>query len=171
MTLVVVADCRLVVVGGGGLVGRGWVIGSRLVRGGSIGLGLVLGVDGLALILDVSNVAIVMVRCVGDSLDAAVRKVDLVGASHGLAIRGLLGIEVGTRVVIVDTVLVGVRPGLLLVGGLGVVGGGGRMVRGRVGREAGGGGRDGQEGGEAEHGDEGDCCVNFPAGTDVRQKR
>ena len=42
-----------------------------------VGGGLVLGVDGLALVLDVGNVAVVVVGGVGDSLEAAVGEVHL----------------------------------------------------------------------------------------------
>ncbi len=59
-------------VGGGVLGGRG-VVGS----GGSLVGGLVLGVDGGAVVLDVSDVAVVVVGGVGDGLDTAVGKVDL----------------------------------------------------------------------------------------------
>ena len=60
--------------GWGGLVD--W--GSGLVGwGGVVGLGLVFGVDSGALVLDVSDVAVVVVGGVGHGLDTAVRKVDL----------------------------------------------------------------------------------------------
>ena len=42
-----------------------------------VGSGLVLGVDGLALVLDVGDVAVVVVGGVGDSLEAAVGEVHL----------------------------------------------------------------------------------------------
>ena len=101
------------------------------------GLGLVLGEDGLAVVLDVSDVAVVVVGGVGDGLDTAVGEVDLVGAGHGLAIGGLLGVEVGAGVVVLDGV--GVSVGL---GGLLVVGGGsGGDGEGR-GHEGGGGDED-----------------------------
>ena len=42
-----------------------------------VGGGLVLGVDGLALVLDVGDVAVVVVGGVGDGLEAAVGEVHL----------------------------------------------------------------------------------------------
>ena len=42
-----------------------------------VGSGLVLGVDGLALVLDVGDVAVVVVGGVGDGLEAAVGEVHL----------------------------------------------------------------------------------------------
>ena len=59
---------------GSGLVGRGGlVLGLGLVGG------LVLGVDGLAGVGDVSDVAVVVVGGVSHGLDTAVGKVDLEG--------------------------------------------------------------------------------------------
>ena len=54
------------------MVGRLGVDGAVRVGGG-----LVLGVDGLALVLDVGDVAVVVVGGVGDSLEAAVGEVNL----------------------------------------------------------------------------------------------
>ena len=54
------------------MVGRLGVDGAVRVGGG-----LVLGVDGLALVLDVGDVAVVVVGGVGDGLEAAVGEVHL----------------------------------------------------------------------------------------------
>ena len=157
----------LSVVSGGGLVSGG---GVGLVGGsGVVGLGLILGVDRGAVVLDISDVAVVVVSGVGDSLDTAVGEVDLVRARNGLAVSGLLGVEVSAGVVVVDAVLVAVGLGALIVvsGGMrGVVGGRGRGV---VGSRAVGDG-DGHEGGnngETEHFELGCFVVSVQEGTDV----
>merc|ERR1719264_2514568 len=67
------------------------------------------GVDGLARVGDLSNVAGDVVGVVGDSLDPAVGKVDGVRSSHGTgAIVGLGLVESSTGVVIGNSVLVSV---------------------------------------------------------------
>ena len=120
-------------VGGGGLV---------CGRSGLVGLGFVLGVDSLAFVFDISDVAVVVVSGVGDSLDATIGQSDGVGSGDNLTVSGLLGVEVGTRVVILDGV--GVRVGLGLVVGLGFVGRGGFVGGGRPVNVVGG--SNGQEG-------------------------
>ena len=54
--------------------------------------GLVLGVDGLALVLDVGDVAVVMVGGVGDGLEAAVGEVHLrrIQENYSLGQKGIL---------------------------------------------------------------------------------
>ena len=99
-------------------------------RGGGIGLGL--GVDSSSLVSHISNVSIISIGGVGDTLDSTIGKSNRVGAL-GIAgtIRSFLGVEVGLRVVIGHGVGVGVgenfvRVDLCLVGGgRGVCGGGG----------------------------------------------
>merc|ERR1719472_337829 len=76
------------------------------------------GVDGLAGVGDLSNVAGDVVGVVGDGLDPAVGEVDRVRSSHGTsAIVGLGLLEVGLGVVIGHSVGVGVGGGLSKVGG------------------------------------------------------
>ena len=89
------------------------------------------GVDGLAGVGDLSNVAGDVVGVVGDGLDPAVGEVDRVRSSHGTgAIVGLGLLEVGLGVVVGHSVGVGVGGGLSKVGGSnsvhhrGVLGGG-----------------------------------------------
>ena len=48
--------------------------------GGDIGLGL--RVDRGTFIFDISNISIVVISCVGNILDTAIREVDSVGAAH-----------------------------------------------------------------------------------------
>ena len=76
------------------------------------------GVDGLAGVGDLSNVAGQVVGVVGDGLDPAVGKVDGVRSGHGTgAIIGLGLLEVGLGVVVGHGVGVGVGGGLSEVGG------------------------------------------------------
>ena len=117
---------------GGGVVGR-----SRVVLG-------FLGVLGLALVGHISDVAgVAIVDRVGHGLDAAVGKGNRVGASGGIAVTGLSGIEVDLLVLIVHIVVELVLGGLLVLGLRvvrsrpvvcrgGVVGGGRVVGRGRV---------------------------------------
>ena len=104
---------------GGGVVGR-----SRVVLGGRVVLGL-LGVLGLTLVGHISDVAgVAIVDRVGHGLDAAVGKGNRVGASGGIAVTGLSGIEVDLLVLIVHIVVELVLGGLLVLGL--------RVVRGRL---------------------------------------
>merc|ERR1719422_1236332 len=106
---------------GSGLVGRG-----GLVLGLSLVGGLVFGVLGLALVLDISNVArVTILDSVGDNLGPAVGEGNTVLAVGGIAVPSLVLAEVGSRVAVLNTVLVGVSSGLL-IGGLLV--GRGRLV-------------------------------------------
>jgi len=106
--------------------------------GGDVGLGL--GVDGSALVGDLSDVAVDVVSSVLHGLDPAVGKGDLVRSRDDtVGIASLSGVEVGLGVVIGNTVGVGVRlRGLLDVDNRGsVVGRGGNLHnrgRGVVGR-------------------------------------
>jgi hypothetical protein len=129
------------------------VVGGGLVRSRSIGgllgsVGLVVGLTLVPHISDVSRVGISNV--VGNNLGAAIGKVDTVLSGGGVVITVLVGGEVGSRVVISDsiTVLVDSRAfilgfsvvrgsGLVVGGGRGVVGGlsvvgWGRVVRSRL---------------------------------------
>ena len=119
-------------VGGGDLVNRG--VDGLVNR----------GVGGLALILDVHHVARVAVGgVVADDLGAAVGKEDAVRAVGGVAVTGLIGakLHIGAIAVLgIDTVLVLVLGGCLLVSGL-VVGSG-------VGGHSDGHGEEGEEGDE-----------------------
>ena len=167
---------------GGRVVGsRGGVIGSRLRVIGSGGWGMIggggvvhrlrvvgggLGVMGHTLVAHISDETVVVISVVLDVLGATVGKQDTVAA---LDIAGgvghLGGVEVGSTVLVVDSVLVAVWLGLLFVHWLRMVVGGGwwwrmvvgsgsRMVGGRVVgigmtvREEGGGGQSGAGKGE-----------------------
>ena len=133
---------------GSGLVGRG-----GLVLGLSLVGGLVLGVLSLALILDISDVArVAILDSVGDDLGPAVGKGNTVLAVGGIAIPSLILAEVGARVVILNTVLVGVG-GRLVIGGLlvgrgGLVGGSRGVGRGRGIGESTGNSHEGGDGNE-----------------------
>merc|ERR550532_2651977 len=124
-------------VGGlGGDVGLGMVGG----LGGDVGLGL--GVDGSALVGDLSDVAVDVVSSVLHGLDPAIGKGDLVRSRDDtVGIASLSSVEVGLGVVIGNTVGVGVRlRGLLNVDNRGSVVGRGSNLhnrgRGVVGRSS-----------------------------------
>merc|ERR1719384_1589024 len=79
----------------------GWGSNSNLDR--------LRGVDRGSLIGDISNIAIVVVRGVLDSLDTAIRESNRVRSLYiSCSISSLSGIEVGVGVVISNSVLVGV---------------------------------------------------------------
>ena len=73
--------------------------------GGVVGLGFVLGVDGGTFVFDISDVTVVVVSGVGDGLDTTIGKSNLVRSGDSLAVGGFLGVEVGARVVIGNSVL------------------------------------------------------------------
>ena len=119
-------------------------------------LGL-LGVGGNALVLDIGNVAILVISGISHNLDATIGQVDTVAAGNvAIGILVLSLVETGARVGVLDAVLVLIGLGrelLLLVGGGFVVGGGWSIRRGTMVRPGGGGGNshDGTESDEALH--------------------
>ena len=119
--------------------------------GGVVGLGFVLGVDGSTFVFDISDVTVVVVSGVGDSLDTAVGEGNLVGSGDSLAVSGLLGVEVGARVIVSNSVLESVGFGGLFLVGSGGVGGGRGVVGGGGCGESSGDGQEGSEGGKTEH--------------------
>merc|ERR1719431_961653 len=91
-----------------------------------MGVGGSVGVDSLAVVSDLGDVAGVVVHVVVDVLDPAVGEGHRVGAlSLACAITGLGGVEVGLGVVVGDGVVVGVGGDLVGVHLGGVVGRGG----------------------------------------------
>ena len=121
---VVGAASLLSMVGWGGVVDWGRLVGS----------GLVLRVLGNALVADISNISTIGVgNAVGDNLGAAVRKGNAVRSGGSVPVPLLILGEVGTGVVVSDSVLIGVdsRGNRLLVGWCGVVGWGRVVHRGR----------------------------------------
>mgnify|MGYP006877618817 CR=1 FL=1 len=106
---------------------RSWGIS----RSGLVG-GLVFGVLGDTLVLDIGDVSgVVIGDGVGHDLSATVRKSDAVFAVGGVSVTGLVGSEVHAGVSVLDGVFVGVGGGNVGVGGL-VIGGGRGVGRGRV---------------------------------------
>ena len=102
------------------MVGRSRLVGGR---GRSI-----LGLSGVG---DISNITAVSIsNIVVDSLDSAVRKSNRVGSSGGISITVLSSIELRSRVVISNSIVVGIHSGLII--GRLLVGRG--MDRGMVGR-------------------------------------
>ena len=113
------------------VLGCGLISWSRLV-----GCRLVIGMPSFALVSDLSVEPIVMIGDVFDGLDTAVGQSHCVRALSVVTVALLVLGEVGAGVVVVYGVVEGVRPGLVLVLGLRVVGG--RLVgrSGAVGRWA-----------------------------------
>ena len=104
------------------------------------------GIGGSAFVLDIGNMAALTIgiRGVGDSLGATIRKGNSVRATHNIAIR-VLGLgKVGTRVLIVHSILIS-------VGLWGLVIDRGGMVWGWW-ADWGGRGNSGQEGSGGNHG-------------------
>ena len=102
--------------------GRGWVVG------------LGLGVLGDTLVADISDVSTIGIgNAVCDNLGAAVRKGNAVRSGGSVPVPLLVLGKVGTRVVVSDSVLIGIdsRGNRLLVGWCGVVGRGRVVNRGR----------------------------------------
>ena len=76
--------------------------GGRVVRLG-------LRVDRGTFIFDISDISVVVISSVGHGLDTAIGKSNLVGSSNDFAVSRFLSVEVGTRVVILDSIGIGVR--------------------------------------------------------------
>ncbi len=102
--------------GGGGVVGSrlgGMIRGGLGVIGGGVGggLGVVGLVVGGALVLDVSDVAVLVVGVVGHDLGAAVGEGNAVLAGDDtVVILNLVLAEVSSRVFVVDAILIGEGP-------------------------------------------------------------
>ena len=114
------------------------------------GLGFVLGVDGGTFVFDISDVTVVVVSGVGDGLDTTIGKSNLVRSGDSLAVGGFLGVEVGARVVIGNSVLESVG-----FGGFVVMGRSRCMVRGRGRGVIGSWGSSGKSHGDSHEGSEG----------------
>ena len=143
------------------MVGGGFVGGSRLVRSGLVGrggfvsrLGFIFGVDWGTFVFDISDISVVVISGIGDGLDSAIGKVDLVRSRDGFAISGFLSIEFGSRVVIGNSILESIRLGGFVISGLFAISGSwgirSRLIRrGRV--IPNGNGNDGTSNDESEH--------------------
>uniref|UniRef100_A0A0K2TZG9 Uncharacterized protein n=1 Tax=Lepeophtheirus salmonis TaxID=72036 RepID=A0A0K2TZG9_LEPSM len=83
-------------VDGSGLV-RSWLVGSRLR--------FILGVSWDTLVFNISDESSIVISSVGDSLDTTIGKSNLVGSSDSLGIRVFLSRELGSGVVIGNTIL------------------------------------------------------------------
>lgn len=94
---------------------RGRMVRSSLVRSRGIRLRLIFGVDGGAFVFDIGNVTIVMISSVGHSLDTTVGKVNLIGSRNSLAVSSFMSIEVGSRVLVMNSVLKGIGFGGFIV--------------------------------------------------------
>merc|ERR1712212_1263551 len=95
------------VVDDGGMVDGGCVVGSRARVSWSISS---------TLVLDISNISTIVVGMVLDMLGPAIRKEDRVGSLYITRTIGhLSSIEVGSRILVVHSILVAVGLGLFLV--------------------------------------------------------
>ena len=112
------------------MVGEG-LVGGRLLVGRGMGVVFLLrGVLGLSLVLDISNVARVVIgNGVGHSLDPAIGKGHTVSAVGGITVLGLISLEVNILVLISNGIAELV--GFILVDGL-LVGLGGMVGSGLV---------------------------------------
>ena len=132
----------------------GW--GVDRFGGRVVWLRLIFGVDSFASVFDISNVSVVVISSVGDGLDTAIGKSNLVRSRNGFAVSGFLGVEFGTRVIIGNTVLESIGFGCF-INVLGWVRGGGidrgRGVIGswRSSRSSNGNSHEGSKGGNAKH--------------------
>ena len=93
------------------LTNDGWSVGSRgrsigrsRCIGGSRGIGWSWSIGSFTTVLDISNVASVGIRGVGHSLEATIRKSNMVLTLSGIAIAGLRGSKVGTTVAVIDSI-------------------------------------------------------------------
>ena len=108
-------------VDGSRFVGRG-----SLISGGSlVGRGRGSSILGLARVRHISDISTISIsNLVVNSLESAIRKSNRVGSAGGITISVLTSVEVATRVVISNSVVVGVDSGLVSIGWLsGMVGG------------------------------------------------
>jgi len=111
--------------------GRG-VDGSRFVGRGSlisgcslIGRGRGSSILGLARVRYISDISTISIsNLVVNSLESAIRKSNRVGSAGGITISVLTSVEVATRVVISNSVVVGVHSGLVSISWLSCVVGG-----------------------------------------------
>jgi hypothetical protein len=98
--------------GSGGVFGGSWgVFGrSRGVFGGWVRRVFFIGVFGFSFVFDISDETVVVISGVGHNLDTAVGKVNSVRSSEvATGILVFVLFETGTRVIIMDTVLVSER--------------------------------------------------------------
>jgi len=108
-------------VDGSRFVGRG-----SLISGGSlVGRGRGSSILGLARVRHISDISTISIsNLVVNSLESAIRKSNRVGSAGGITISVLTSVEVATRVVISNSVVVGVDSGLVSIGWLSSVVGG-----------------------------------------------
>jgi hypothetical protein len=100
-------------------------------RGSSLVCGLVLRVSGLSFICHISNIARVGIsNIVVDNLGPAIGKGNAVRTMGGIAVPALIRGEVGSAVVILDSISILVDSGGIILGLLAMVGGSRGMVSG-----------------------------------------
>merc|ERR550539_1918767 len=98
--------------GSGGVFGGSWgVFGrSRGVFGGWVRRVFFIGVFGFSFVFDISDETVVVISGVGHNLDTAIGKVNSVRSSEvATGILVFVLFETGTRVIIMDTILVSER--------------------------------------------------------------
>jgi len=100
---------------------------------------LSLGVDRDSLVGHIGDITVVVVGGVLNVLGPAIGKSNRVAARDGTVGIGCLGsVESGLGVVISNTILIGIRSGLLLHSGVAISGGGGMVDNGGMGNDGGG---------------------------------
>jgi len=113
-----------------GFVGRGC---GGIFWGGLVWFGFVFGVDGFSGVGDIGDITVVVIGGVGHSLDTAIGKVYGVGATDSLAVSSFRGSKVSTRVVIFDSVFIGIGFGFVVWFWVGCIRSWGRFIRSRGG--------------------------------------
>ena len=98
-------------VGRGSMVDRGSRVGSRGSFVGSRGRGIL----GLSRIGNISNISTVsIINLIGNSLGSAIRKCNRVGSTGSITISVLSSLEVGSRVTISYSIVVGIHWRLII---------------------------------------------------------
>merc|ERR1719270_300473 len=77
------------------------------MRGRVVWLGLILGISCFTLVLNISNIS-VLISMVRHNLDAAIRECNTVGTAGGISVTGLRVGKVSIGVVILDSILVSI---------------------------------------------------------------
>jgi hypothetical protein len=109
------------------MIGSGFVDRASVIRGGLVGV-----IVGLTRVLDISHITrVVISHLVGHGLNAAIRQSHVILTIGGVAVSGLVGSKVDSRIIIMDSITVLIVSRLVLVI-VTVVGGPAAMMRGSM---------------------------------------